>query len=202
MTMQAVNPMPGVVMPQSEKIQRRFGLFPVRIGANVIHRLGIAMPLETPEHDARQYGKRATKVRSRVRPAKPRYEMGLVKQNGLDVEVPVKAFAGCPVYLEVQPWDRLEDELRPHVKWACNHPDCVGKRYETAEALQQDHEPNHILEQEATQAPNGQAHMYFGVIELAGKDAVAEVKDEKTGKIVQRAIPAEVPTIMIVSNEE
>jgi hypothetical protein len=196
MTMQSM--MNAAPAPRQTK---RFGLFPVKIGTTVLHRLGIDMPLEPPAHDARQYGKTSAKVRTKIRPTKPRYEMGVVAQGPHNVEVPVKALAGCPVYLEVQPFDRLDEDLRDHVKWSCNHPECAGKRWDTVEALQQEHEPDHILRKEAAQSPDGKPHMYMGVIEIAGVEGKPEEKNAE-GKVTKKAVEPVLPVVMIVSNEE
>lgn len=208
MTMQSILPEETLHAQMQEQKRRRFGLFPVKVGAMVLHRIGIPMPLDTPMYDARNpHAAVAAKVRTRIPAARlhrPQYERGVITQNGISVEVPVKALTGTAVYLEVQPFDRLTDDERAVVKWCCNHHECAGKRWESAEEVHQAHAKDSDLIKAAEQAPLGWAgpHMYFGVIEIPGVDGKDEVKDASTGKVTQRKVEAVPPTIMIVSNEE
>lgn len=181
----------AVSMPAAQ-FKKRFGLIPARIGRSFAHKLGVAMPLEPPEYSTitKVVG---SKARTRLGTQKSPYEYGHVE--GHQVPVPVKALPGATVQLDVQDLSRLEDDLVPHVKWACMHPGCAGKRWESKSALIQGHDDSRKLAEEAERSPAGQAHVYYGVLEIAG---TPEKKDDK-GRVVT---DAKHPVIMLLSDEE
>lgn len=168
-----------------QEAKKRFGLFPAKIGMSLLHKLGIAMPLEAPAYDART-PPNASKTRTSAPRGKPQFELGAVPNQA--VHVPVKALAGTKVYLVVEPIDNLEASEQKAVRWVCTHPECVGKTFESKRHLIGEHLPrgmtNKLLEMEARRDPHGgKPHMYYGVLEVpAPKDGV--------------------PTIMLLSDEE
>lgn len=174
------------------KPTKRFGLIPARIGTSILHTLGISMPLAEPEYSV---ASKAVGSRTRIRANtnKPHYAYS----SHLGVSFPTAALPGAPMYLDVQDLSRLEPELVEHVKWTCTHRDCLGKMHASRELLTQSHGKNKDLIDEANRDPRGgQAHLFHAVIEIP---AVAEQKDEKTGKVTRHAQPA---TVIVASDEE
>jgi len=178
----------GNVTEQQKK--KRFGVFPVKIGTSLMHRLGIDQPIEAPIYDARP-APTATRSRTSVRRGPEKYEMGTLTQNGQSFKFPSKAKAGSLVSLDVQPYDGLEPREQKLCKWRCTHPDCAAMTHASKKALIEHHLPrgvtNALLQKEAEREIPARAfpHMFYGFLEIEG--------DEKTG---------ELPVIMLVSDEE
>jgi hypothetical protein len=183
----------AVTMPAATA-QKRYGLYPARIGWTFAHKLGIEMPLETPKYPvtAKQLG--ATPgARTRARVVEPHFRMGTSPVTGENVAV--AALPGATVMLDVQNLIDVEPEVARHVKWACQHPECAGKRWESRDKMRAEHGDEMKLREAAKMDPRGgRAHCYFGVIEIAAKP---ESKDDKG-----RVSPAVGATVMIVSDEE
>jgi hypothetical protein len=179
-----------VAMPNAQ-LKKRFGLIALKIGAPVAHKIGIEMPLDEGEYSSTTKAV-GGKTRTRATPQSSHYAMG---RNRLGEQVPVKALPGATVYLEVEDLSRCSEEDVEAMRWACQHPECAGKRWATKDDLARDHGKQKDLIAQANGDPHGQAHVYFGVIEIP---AQPERKDDK-GKTVSAPTAA---VVMIVSDEE
>jgi hypothetical protein len=180
--------------------KHRLGLIPAKIGAEFAHKIGIAMPMEPPRYPTTEAQRTALQpVRTRLAPAKKLYEFG---RNEIDGSLcPTKALPGATVYLLVQDFSRLETDLVPHVKWQCRHPDCVSARWDSKQELFEAHDDNRILEAAALADSRGpRAHVYLGVLEMAGHPGKPAKLDDK-GKVIERAEPAIEMQIMLLSDE-
>lgn len=92
----------------------------------------------------------------------------------------------------------VEDITRhPHVKvkWHCRSPHCSGKSWETKGDLLADHADNKTL------VKNEEIHLYLAVGETAGVEHVPTKKGPK-GEIVQDEVRAELPQLLLLSDEE
>lgn len=183
--------------------KKRFGLIPARIGAQFAHKILIELPLTEPEFPT-STGALGARSRTKISTSKPHY--AYVTKNG--VSIPSRALPGATVMLDVQDVSRLEEESEAQVKWYCMHRDCVhagggtSKRFEKKDDLFRAHAKNKDLIEEAQRDPNGQAHVYIGILEIPATPEVAELKDDKTGKVTRPAQPAQLPTAMLVSDVE
>jgi hypothetical protein len=187
----------GAIVPAQNQYKKRLGLFPARIGFDFAHALGVAMPLTPPDRSTNT-AVQGGLARTTISRGPKHYEMG---KNLIDgTPTALKALPGATVMLPVQDFSRLEPHLAAKVRWECRHPDCKGSRYESREALLRDHADNRTLIEEAEKSVNPTPHVYLGVIEIEGKDARPEVRGED-GKIVKQGVAAEMPTVMLVSDE-
>ena len=98
------------------------------------------------------------------------------------------------VHLSVQDITRHVDAA-PHTTWICRHPDCAGKRWESKAKLLNDHPPNKDL------AKAEQTHLFYAVAWVPGVDAQEE-KRAKDGAIVQEKRDAQLPKLVLLSDEE
>lgn len=182
------------VVSVGQPVKKRYGLIAARIGRSFGHKLGVAMPLETPAYSttmAKVPG--MAPARTRLGGGKSHIEFG--RREGHNTPVPVRALPGATVQLEVQDITRLEADLAPHVKWVCMHPGCAGARFDSKDELFRAHEDNARLVEDAERDPRGGApHLFYAVLELAGKPE----KKDKDGKVVQEEVA---PQVMILSDE-
>lgn len=193
--MNSAQPMVNVPMPAAAQT-RRFGLFAARIGVMLSHKLGVAMPMTPPQYDNESKIVGALFARTTVQRPSRHYEMVTVQTAAGPRSYPSRALPGAVVVLPVQDITRLEPEFVSKVKWVCSHPECAGARFASKDELFQSHDENRKLIERAQQDPNGRAHMYYGVLEIAGNDAKV---DDKTGKVLH---PGSEPTVMLLSDEE
>lgn len=185
-------PDPNSVSKENETQKKRFGLIPARIGAQFAHKILVELPLNEPEY-ATTTGVVGAKSRTKISQTSPHY--AYTTKGG--VSIPTRALPGATIMLDVQDVTRLEEDLVPQVKWYCMHRDCGShKRFDRKDDLFRAHEKQKTLIEQAQRDPYGQAHVYIGILEIP---AVAEVKDEKTGKITRHA---QLATAMLVSDVE
>jgi len=189
-------PQADVVMTQFKK---RFGLIAARIGASFVHKIGVAMTLEAPEYATATKAVGA-RTRTRVTQQSSLFEYG---KNPLDgSRCATRALPGASVQLEVQDISKLEPEEAKLLKWVCNHRECQGKRWNSKEEMVRAHGKQKDLIEDAERDPHGQPHVYYAVLEIAGTPDKEEVKDPKTGKVLEPAVAGEPATILICSDEE
>lgn len=101
---------------------------------------------------------------------------------------------GISLHLDVQDITRRPD-LVPHTKWVCRNAECKGESWASKEALVAAHDNNRQLE------VREEAHCYYGV---AWTPAVAArpVKLDKDNSVVEEAIEASPPVIVLLSDED
>ena len=157
------------------------------------HKILFELPLTEPELPTTTPFALTSMSRTKIGQANPQY--AYTTKHG--VRIPCKALPGATVMLDVQDISRLEEDLVPLVKWYCMHRECgAHKRYDRKEDLHRAHAKQKDLVATAKRDPNGQAHVYIGILEIA---ATTEVKEEKTGKVIK---PAQLATCMLVSDVE
>lgn len=174
-------------------LKKRFGLVAARVGSTHVHKLGIPMPIAAPLY--------STASAANARPARVKSALG-ARQPTVERDAAgnaLRVLPGGQVALEVQDASRLPPELRALVKWTCRHPDCAGHHFKTRSELVQAHADNRVLVEEAERSPEGRPHLYYGFIEVEGRDGQPE---ERHGdKVVRKAVEATDAIVMLVSEE-
>lgn len=164
----------------------RRGLIPAQAGTDLAHLLAnIDLPLAEPEY--------STKVTRRARTGKSSYFR--YGENKLDIVPGIPGSKGSICATHVRAGARvvatvvdgtrdefLESPVAKHKKYACNHSNCVGKRWDTVDALRRAHPTNQEMHNRF------ETHVYYGVCEIPelDKDRVG-----KSGEIIEEAHPAE-----------
>lgn len=101
---------------------------------------------------------------------------------------------GSTIFLDLQDATR-NTEAAKTAKWVCRHPDCKNIEHASKEALIESHPNNKDL------VKDEQAHCYYAVAWLPGVEA-KDAKIGKDGAVLEDAIEARLPRVMILSDEE
>jgi hypothetical protein len=102
--------------------------------------------------------------------------------------------AGTIVHLGIEDLSR-HAEVDGHIKWVCRSPHCIGKHWPTKKALLNEHPDNRTL------AKQEETHLFFGVVEIPAVEGKPEQRNDK-GVVTQKAIDAQPPVVLLVSDEE
>lgn len=105
------------------------------------------------------------------------------------------ARAGSIVHAIVKDVTRHPEEAE-QAKWVCRHAACASKSWQSKAALLKDHPENRILDKQE------ETHLYLAVFEAEATPAVAEKRDEKSGKVTQAAVDAKPARLLLLSDEE
>jgi hypothetical protein len=172
----------------------RLGLIPARIGAQVIHRLGVKFALDRPQWPT-VTPKVPTASRSKIRKPDTRFERDAM------TNFPTKANVGTSIICEVQELAALSVEEQEQVTWRCSHANCKQRVWATKAELISEHGPNAELVKQSAQDEGGpKPHLFYGVLEIEEVPEVAEVKD-KDGKVTTKARAGRPSTVAVVSEE-
>lgn len=149
-----MNTSPSTGNGASAPVRRRFGCFPMVIGAMIAHRLDANLTLPSRR---------------------------LLK-------------AGQILHLTLEDITR-HPETDGIVKWMCTNPDCRSSRWDSKKALLAAHENNRELERKE------ETHCFYAFANLPGVEAKPE-KTAKDGSILEEAVEAKLPSIILLSDEE
>lgn len=138
----------------SAPIRRRYGCFPMVIGAMTAHRLDANITLPSRR---------------------------LLK-------------AGQIIHLSLEDITR-HPETDGHVKWICKNPGCAHERWASKKELLAAHPNNRDLERVE------ETHCFYAFANLPGVEAKPE-KTAKDGSILEEAVEAKLPSIVLLSDEE
>lgn len=181
-----VGPTGDMAPPNFSAHKARRGLIPAQAGVDLVHILGsIDLPLAEPEY--------STKTTKRARVGKTsQFRYG---ENKLDITPGIPGSKGSICATHVKAGSRvvgtvvdgtrdefLDSPAARHKKYACQHPSCVGKRWDTVDSLRRAHPTNQQMHDRF------ETHVYYGVCEIPelGVDKVG-----KNGEVLEEAHPAE-----------
>jgi len=125
--------------------------------------------------------------------------IGTTHAHRLNIAMPLKNGAGAVrpgtvVHLTIEDITR-HPAVAEHVKWVCRSQHCIGKHWESKEALLADHPDNRTLvKQEET-------HVYLAIAEIPAVDGKPEQRDAK-GAVTHKAVDAQPPIVMLLSDQE
>ncbi len=159
--------------------KKRYGTIAAKIGVQLPHRLGIAMPLAPPEYSTKT-------MRQAQGQGKAPFHFAQNPIDGSPYAAAVKP--GTVVTLTVEDITRFPDEAEK-AKWVCGSPLCAGKHWGSKKELLAAHPDNKQLTKQE------EVHVYYALVEVP---AVAEKKNDK-GVVTVEGEPG---MVKLLSDEE